>query len=183
MFSSYVNQPFPCSQALTSHMRLLLHKDIFLTFLSCQPCSRPPSSLHCEDSFLTLLGSQHPTLEPSAPHGCPFHTVGLWYSVLGSPPKWGAYSPLPVQSLTLYQAPLRAPCFPHPAWSWSSFGADLPWAHPPHPALRSLLHRGLAHLAYAAQAPALCQTVLLCKSHTNPYVCPSLSSEHLPHLS
>lgn len=95
---SYVNYTVYYSLSLPlrlwCHMRLLLHRTSF------SPCfdsdilyqGRPPTLLHCEDSFLTLLRTSWI---------CLFHILGLWYSVLGSPPMWDACFPHPAHSLTV----------------------------------------------------------------------------------
>lgn len=173
---------------MTSHTRLLFHRDNFLTLFWClkrvlglPPGStvRIPPSLYLNSSILP--GSLYPPWMPSSQLGSA--------TLLGSPRMRGAYSPHPVHSLSLYQVPTwEDPAFLTLLGLGCSFWADPPWVYPPHLTLGSLLLRSLARLAHPAQVPSLCQAIL-CKCHTNlswvltPYASPSLSSGHLSHLS
>lgn len=151
--------------------------------------TRPSPWLHGEDSSFPLLEPQHPPWIP-LPHLDTLFTLLGSATLLGTPCMQGAYSPHPVHSLSLYQVPTQEdPAFLTLLGLGCSFWADPPWVHPPHPTLGSLLHRSLARLAHLAQVPSLCQAIFLCKYHTNlswvltPYASPTLSSEHLSHLS
>lgn len=109
------SQTLPSPQALTSHMKLLFYRDVFLTlFWFQQPCTRPLSLLCHEDLILTMLGPQHPTRDPS-PHECPFKHLGTLLLCVPQPSHVRCILFSSCLCSSSVPGPcLRGPCLPYP---------------------------------------------------------------------